>query len=57
MSQPAALLMVRQALLISFASVTLLARFLRQEHCLLWEGGGLGLLTWEKQDPVWYESC
>ena len=55
MSKPAALLMVLQALLISFASVTLLAQFLRQEHC---SGQGRSrLLTWEKQDPVLHKSC
>ena len=42
MSKPAAPLMELQALLIK--SVTLLAQFLRQEHCLLREGGGLGCL-------------
>lgn len=36
-----------------FRSVTLLAQFLRQEHCLLGEGGP-PLLTWKKQDPVLY---
>ena len=44
MSKPAAQLILLQALLISFASVTLLAQFLRLEHCLLWEGGGPGFL-------------
>ena len=46
-----------QALLISSNSVTLLAQFLRQEHCLLQEAGRSGLLTGKNQDPVWYKSC
>ena len=57
MSKPAALLMVLPALLISSTSVTLLTQILRQEHCLLGEGGGPGLLIWEKEDPVWYKIC
>ena len=57
MSKPAALLIVFLALLISFGSVTLLAQFLREEHCLLKEEGRSGLLTWEQQDPVMYKSC
>ena len=43
-SKPAALLIVFPALLISSASVTLLAQFLREKHCLLWEGGVPGCL-------------
>ena len=39
MSKPAALLIVFPALFISSTSVTLLAQFFREEHCLLWEGG------------------
>ena len=56
MSKPTAQLIMLKALHISFASVTLLAQFLSQEHCLLGGGGGAGLLTWEKQDPVLYKS-
>ena len=45
MSKPAALLIMYPALLISSTSVTLLAQFLREEHCLLGEGGRSGMLT------------
>ena len=51
MSLLAALQTELQALLISLAFVILLAQLLKQELCLLREGGGLGLLVWEKQDP------
>ena len=43
-SKPAALLIVYLTLLISSPSVTLLAQFLREEHCLLGDGGGPGCL-------------
>ena len=56
MSKPAALLIMYPALLISSASVTLLAQFLREEHCLLGDGGRSGMLTWENQDLVVYKS-
>ena len=36
----------------SFAFVTLHAQFLRQEHCLLGEGGGLGWLTRENLEKT-----
>ena len=47
MSLLAALLTKFQALLISFAVVILLSQLLRQELCLLGEGGGPGLLAQE----------
>ena len=56
MPKPAALLIVFPALLISSASVTLLAQFFREEHCLLEEGRRSGMLTWENQDLVVYKS-
>ena len=47
MSLLAALLTKFQALLVSFAFVILLSQLLRQELCLLGEGGGPGLLARE----------
>ena len=48
MSLLAGLFALLQALLISFVFVTLCARLLRQEFCLLGEGEGLGLPAWRK---------
>ena len=56
MSKPAALLIMYPALLISSASVTLLAQFLKEEHFLLGNGGRYGMLTWENQDLAVYKS-
>lgn len=54
-SKPAAQLTLLQALLISFASVTLLSFLGRNTVCS--GKREFGLLTWESQDPVWYKIC
>ena len=59
MSLLAALQTVLQAGLIGFACVILLAQLLRQELCLLQEGGGPGLLAQGKKPShpeVFYKS-
>ena len=58
MSLLAALLAMLQALLISSVLIILLTQLLRQEHCLLGEGGGPGCLCRENKTwkSVWRKS-